>query len=414
MIEFFKPYFLFCGSSTYSLIQNMESMGWVSFWKGIYIDPHSTFTVFFGIYVILLPLVAIINILASFALNRILGLLSLFIWMSPGVLSLIGIDLISKVDTPDSYILNSGSMYVGETKSTLFNVFVCFLLGWSLTTLLVHFLKISKSFKELYDHVWYVLGLAAAVIFVVDSNTAYYKSELSESEANISKTLSLITSQLNYSNSVCLSKEKILNEQGISGGFCEWVKKAEFNYFWLSEDKSFTRNLKSQSDFDALVPDEIISDVTKFNEFICSSKAESSNCNLLPFELGRFSEEFDWPHSRFALAIVPLNDALRVFWGQSSERNEKLESVKNVPNTKWFFYMLLGFIAGGKVANSSRSLAGNPEPVFRYWLAYIWQKLSILFVFVLQSFWSFFRGFSGIIRKIPFNKWLQRIQKTNR
>jgi hypothetical protein len=415
MMGFIEPYIFFCGSSTYSLIQNMESMGWSSFWDGIFIDPHSTFIIYFYAYLILLPVVALLSILASFSLNRMLGGLVVVLWILPGALSLYGVDVIS-VDTPDSYKLNSGSMYVGETRSTLYNVFICFLLGWSITTLLVHVFKISKNFKESYDHVWYVFGLAAAVIFVVDSNIAFYKTELTESESNISKTLSLITNQLNYTNSICLKNRKDLIENGISKEFCEWVDKAKFNYFWLSEDKAFTRHLKSLSDFDALVPAERLADISNFNDLICHSEIETSNCNLLPFELGRFTKGFEWPKSRFALAIVPLNDALKIFWEQSSKRYKKLDVVKDVPNTKWFFYMILGFIAGGKVANSSRTLAGAPKPIFRYWCAAVYRILLStfdLFLLCMRASVRFSIYIVRLLREIPFNRWLQWIRNTN-
>lgn len=356
----------------------MESMGWVSFWQGFFIDPHSIFNVFLIVYVVFLPFVALLSILASFSLGRKLGAIAVVLWLLPGFLSINGINIIS-ADVPDSFIVNDGSMYVGETRSTLYNVFVVFLLGWSITTLFVHFFKIKKGFKESYDHLWYTLGLAVAVIFVVDSNTSYYRVELAESEKNISKILSLTLNQLNYTHSICLKQKDKLISYGISKDFCDWAIKAKFDYFWLSEDKSFTRHFKSKSDLDNLVPRNRLSDISKFNNYICKSDTESSHCNLLSFEFGRFSENSNWPKSRYALAIAPLNKALSIYWEESSKKNKKLKEVENAPNSKWFFYMILGFIAGGKVANSSRNLAGDPKPIFRYWIKYLYTNLYKIF-----------------------------------
>lgn len=405
-MDFLDPYIIFCGSAAYSLMQNMESLGWVSFWKGIYIDPQSTFKIFLGAYILSLPIIVLLNIFASFSLNRNIGVLSILLWLAPGLLSLLGINIIY-ADVPDSYILNGGSMYVGETKSTLYNVFLIFLLGWSLTTLIVHVFKIRTKFKESYDHLWYVLGLAAAVIFVVDSNTSYYKTEFSESEKNISKVLSLTVSQLDYAHSVCLKKHNELHKKGISREFCGWVDNTKNSYFWLSEDSGFTRNLKSKNEILEMIPIERISDISKFNELICESKTESSNCNPLSFNFGRFTEDFDWPNSRFALAIVPLNKSLSVFWEQSSKNHEKLNVAQKTPNTKWFFYMLLGFIAGGKVANSSRSLAGEPEPIFRFWITSSYKCLINFFPFVKKKFIRLLGLIKSVLKlfaKIPFNK----------
>lgn len=399
MMEFWAPYFIFCGSATYSLIQNMESMGWVSFWEGIFIDPSSTFDLFLLLYLVFLPLVSFLSIIAAFSLHRVLGVLFLCSWILPGVLSVIGLDL-NIIDVPDSYRVNDGSMYVGETKSTLYNVFTIFLLGWSIFTLFVHVFKIKKKFKDAYDHIWYTLGLAAAVIFVVDSNTSFYKSELAESESNITHALSIASGQLHYAKSICLKKKADLTEIGISESFCPWVDMTESDYFRLAEDKYFTRYFKKISDFEKMITNDRLADITKFNGYICNSESESSNCDRLSFEIDRFSEKSNWPNSYYALAIVPINKALSIYWTQSSERYQKLAPVENVPNTKWFFYMFLGFIAGGKVANSSRALAGEPKPIFRRNAIALYIKLKIYFIFLLKLIEKVFKKTLLIFRSI--------------
>ena len=377
-MDFITPYLLFCGSSVYSLIQNMESMGWVSFWKVTLIDPHSTFALFFSVYVLALPIIALLNILASFTLNKKLGILSIILWLLPGLLSVFGI-VITSAEIPDAYHINSGSMYVGETRSTLGNVFIAFLLGWSFITLLIHAFKIKSKFKECFDHIWYITGLAGAVIFVVDSNTAFYKAELQDSENNINKIFSIAAPQLRYAQSVCVNDWDSLNQQGISGEFCQWIKKVGLNYFWISEGSSSMRQFREVDELRNLVPKNRLEDIRRFNKYICSSQGKPEKCSRLSIEIGRFSENYNWPHDQYALAIEPLNEALLVYWKMSTNTYSKLDEVKNTPNSKWFFYMILGFIVGGKVANSSRSLSGNPKPVFRHGLRVTWQLLKTSF-----------------------------------
>ncbi|MFW8217387.1 hypothetical protein ACOIDV_30680, partial [Klebsiella pneumoniae] len=38
----------------------------------------------------------------------------------------------------------------------------------------------KNTFKNAYDHIWYILGLVAALYFVTDSGLPSYKKDLSE------------------------------------------------------------------------------------------------------------------------------------------------------------------------------------------------------------------------------------------
>lgn len=407
LLNFLKPYIIFCSSATYSLIQNLESIDWISFWRGIYIDPHSVFTSFLGLYIIFFSLLILLSILASFSLNRVIGGIAVISWALPSILSMSGV-FSANVYIPESYHINDGTMYVGDAISTLFNVFTVFILGWSTVTLFIHFLKIKKGFKEFYDHIWYIIGLTAAVIFVVESNTAFYKSELDMTENKISQNISLTLSQLNYAHSECLNERDNLFEAGISEKFCEWIPKAKFNYFWISEDNSFTRHLKNKDEIRELVPNSLLKDIEKFNQYICSSEKKVSNCNSISFEFGRFSNEFNWPNSRYALAIVPLNESLAMFWDQSTKNHSKIKKTEKNPNIKWFFYMVLGFIVGGKVANSSRVLAGEPKPVFRKWF----MATKSLVVYLFSSTIKVCCGFQRLIHFFVIN--IKKVTLTNK
>ncbi len=365
--DFFEPYVVYSISASSSLGQNLSSIGWFSYWQGFTISPNENQLMISILYSALLAFSFIISVLSAFSLRIKLGFLAILAWASPGIFSVFETSFVT-LKMPDTYHVNDGSMYVGETYSTLLNVFMAFIIGWSLITLLVHWFKIRRGFKEVYDHIWYSIGLIAVVFFVVDSNTSFYKSELDTSERNISDNISITNDQLNFAHTTCLTELSELIEFGISNEFCEWIPKAKFDYYWKSQDKSFTRELSDTEDISRIITKTRLNDIEKFNEYICSSEKNKSSCNMISFEQGRFDPNYEYMASRYALAVIPLNKSLSVFYSQSSKANKKLSASKRNSQYKWFFYMLFGVLVGGKVAISTRSLFGDPKPVFRHWV----------------------------------------------
>ncbi|RYY02276.1 MAG: hypothetical protein EOO53_11780 [Gammaproteobacteria bacterium] len=358
LLSFFSPYISLYSTAHFSFKQNTNSI-LTEIDQGVaFILIRSMFEVYPSIFII----TPFLSVLACFSLRKSAGVVVLFLWLLPGILSILGIITIP-INIPDVFYMSSGIKYVGEVGSTLLNVLCMLIFGWSFFTLFVHCFKIYRGFKDAYDHVWYLVGLCAIFIFVVESNASFYQEDLNDYEREIAVNLQTVISQLDFAKLECSTHNDYLKKEAILEGFCRTIDELYRRYSFLVDQKSFARQYHDLSIIGSFINTDFMADAKKFNTYECEN-LRSSSCHPVPFDTVRFAPEYRYD-TNAAIAIAPLHKTLSVLWSESVKLDSKIKSSKKSPNIRWYFYMFLSFIPGGKISNSTRSLAGPPTPKFR-------------------------------------------------
>jgi len=408
-MDFTKPYIYWIYSAAHALAHNMESIGWLSYWNGPYIEPMLAFSIVLGLYLFIAIFVIFLNIIAAFTISRLLGVITVILWLLPGLLYSFGYPFLSG-ELPNRFHSSDGILYVGETESALINVFFSFIFGWSITTLVIHIFKLYTNFKNIYDHIWYVIALTAAVFFVVDSNTRYFKEELTKSEKNIQNGITLLDKQLQRIHIMCTTNNNEIRQSGASGLFCQWIPKARFRIWWLSGQVSFSREYGDIPNYESFISEwkdfdkeQIRKDIDTLNQYYCESQSYSGYCTQIPFVLARFTKHEYKPSQKYFLAAEKLMTGIEAHWKQSIRNNKEMEKTKKNSSIKWFFYILFGAIAGGKVANASRSIVGRPHSIYRPLFRKALSIIKVIISYLLSGFYKGYRETIKIAKEILLN-----------
>lgn len=189
LLKFLHPYMMFSNLAAWVLDQNIEGLGLFHSINDlplqvgsdvIYplnISPTHGVNILSGLLTLFLIPKALLNIRAGFYLNKWAGWISMILWILPGALSQMGYVPDLRSYGPDMFRFGKG--FKGSTSSAAASLFISLVTGWSVIMLFSALWK-KNTFKNAYDHIWYVLGLIAALYFVTDSGLPSYKEDLSE------------------------------------------------------------------------------------------------------------------------------------------------------------------------------------------------------------------------------------------
>ncbi|MGK3125891.1 hypothetical protein ACCY16_17360 [Candidatus Pantoea formicae] len=313
-----------------------------------------------GLMTVLLIPIALLNIRAGFYLNRYMGWISLFFWISPGALSLMGYVPDFNSFGPD--VFRFGSDFTGSVSSAAANLFISMVAGWSVIMLFSAFWK-KNTFKNAYDHIWYVLGLIAALYYVTDSGLPSYKEDLSD--AGERTTLIMQHYRNGEQNLEVLCKEPDVVNQ--TADLCSLAPEMR----WSLQDSFATKDiLRARIDLPDWVTRvaydrDIGKQIEAFNALACSPHSFRGHCNVVPIEMALKGEDYKTPMA--FLTPVYAQRLLRLH--QSMQKADaRIQDIGQGHNTRYFVFLMLAFVAGGKLANTSRSMVRHDTVRPRSWL----------------------------------------------
>ncbi|MBF0558742.1 MAG: hypothetical protein HQL08_08180 [Nitrospirae bacterium] len=382
MTHFLVPYFSLALTAAYSLLQNLEALGILRIWHGPYIELRPTVNVIAGIYFILILMILVFNIITAFALSNRLALSLVLIWAIPGILSLLGYEI--KPYGPQVYTLGQGNL--GNGTGTFTNIVLVFIFGWSLFTLLMHIFKAGFRFRNIYDHIWYVLGLSAAIFLVVDMSISSTAKKLSDAEGYIEGAETILIRQTRTAESFCAGEHSYIPP----AEFCAWARAFKHQLLWSQNDKPFTRSDENRLAMEEVLSfgdggnvgsDIVLKQIRFYNATICANAKLKHYCEFVPLVLNNHPKLADPDTNvmqKYALAVESLVPTITLYWGQSVKENNNIEEGSKAPHKRWFYFLALGILAGGKVAIASRNVfGGREEPVYRngicWGIGFVWK-----------------------------------------
>jgi len=372
LLKFLHPYLMFSNLAAWGLAQNLEGLGLfhsindlplqvgndvIYPWN---LSPTHGVNGLSGLMTILLLPIALLNIRAGFYLNRSMGWISLFFWISPGTFSLMGYVPDFNSFGPD--VFRFGSDFTGSVSSAAANLLISMVAGWSII-MLVSALWKKNTFKNAYDHIWYVLGLIAALYYVTDSGLPSYKEDLSE--AGERTTLIMQHYRNGEQNLGYLCKEPdVINQVP---DLCNLASEMR----WSLQDSFALKDiLRARID----LPDWVTrvaydrgigKQIETFNALACSAHAFRGNCEVVPIEMALNGVDYKTPGA--FLAPVYAQRLLRLHESMQ-KADSRIKDIEQGHNTRYFVFLMLAFVAGGKLANTSRSMVGHDTVRPRSWL----------------------------------------------
>lgn len=360
LIKFFLPYMMFCQLAAWGLAQNLEGMGLFKYLNaeqmhfGEEVHYLLTFSAARGVgglsalLTLILILVFLLNIRASFYLNRWLGRISLGLWAIPGVMSLL--DCVPDLRRFGPDVFRFGETFPGSTYSAAASLIICVVAGWSAFLLLSAFWK-KNTFKNAYDHVWYVLGLSAALYFVVDNGLPAYKQDLSEANERMTRTLQLFKTADAELETLCTFSNVTMRAPDL----CRLVPEMKWSIQNRLDMQDFMRVQIELPDWITTLASkpELTRQIKALNNWACHDATFSKKCQTVPIETAVNAKDIltpvIFPSADYAALMQQLDKKMQ----KASARILEIEQGRNA---RYFLFLALAFFVGGKLANASRAL----------------------------------------------------------
>lgn len=372
LLKFLHPYLMFSNLAAWGLAQNLEGLGIfhsindlplqvgsdvIYPWN---ISPTHGVNGLSSLMTLLLLPIAFLNIRAGFYLNRCMGWISLVLWISPGALSLMG--YVPELNSFGPEVFRFGSGFTGSVPSAAALLFISMVTGWSVIMLFSALWK-KNTFKNAYDHIWYVLGLIAALYFVTDSGLPSYKEDLSE--AGERTTLIMQHYRNGEQNLDVLCREPGVKDQ--VPDLCSLAPEIR----WSQQDSFASKDiLRARIDLPDWVTRvaydrDIGKQIEAFNALACSPHSLRGDCDVVPIEMDLSGEDYKTPRAfltpAYAQRLLRLHQSMQ-------KADARIQDIEQGHNTRYFVFLTLAFVAGGKLANTSRSMARHDTVRPRSWL----------------------------------------------
>ncbi|PXW37867.1 hypothetical protein DFO54_1284 [Erwinia sp. AG740] len=313
-----------------------------------------------GLLALILITISFLNIRAGFYLNKRVGWISLSLWILPGVLSLLGYIPNLQGFGPDKFRFDAN--FTGSTPSAAANLIICLVAGWSFIMLFSAFWK-KNTFKNAYDHVWYVLGLVTALYFVVDSGLPSYKEELSEAGEHTTLILQLYREGAQNLEALCKSPELEIQAPDL----CNMVPAMRWGFQDHLDSKDILRARIDLPDWVASLASNIslTAQISALNHWVCSPDRVGDNCQTIPIEVLLDGVDYKKP-----LIFLPQSYAkeLQRLHKSMQKADERIQEIERGHNARYFVFLMLAFVAGGKLANASRSMVKHDTVCPPSWL----------------------------------------------
>lgn len=380
LFEFFTPYLKICHIAAWGIAQNLEGIGLFGYLNNYYVSgvpypvwnlsPTQGVTLVSLVYTALLLFLFLVNIRAAFYLGKGYGYAALSAWLIPGVLTIAGVSFDVATLGPDKFEYGQG--FPGNLGSAVINLLLFMILGWSVITLIGAWFHREK-FKHAYDHIWYPLALMAAVYFVVDAGFDSYQRDFKHSDEKITQYLNLYSTSAASAVAACEKSPSLFQQ---AEHLCTTLGGLQSE---IKVDLEFSGELRARSQLSRWVTllaggkDEALSrEINIANMWACDQGHLRENCTRIPMDAALKTADLDttylFPPNDYAVAIEKHQLAL-------VKADSKIREVQQSRNYRYFAFLGVAFLAGGKVSNSTRSLSRNGEEKPISWLLLLFRKL---------------------------------------
>ena len=215
LTQFVIPYVALLSRAAWSIQQNLEGAGLLSsdmdapslaaVMPGAALvtgwDPGASVRVILGLLFLLCLLFAPLVMLAGYAVGRKIGVIATaIVLLLPGVAGVTGILHIAPA--PEAFEID-GVGVTGDIGGMLCLVALLVAVGWTVTVLAADNLFIRNKGWEVYDHIWLVLGLIAAIFFIADSQMAQHDADFRETGQDVQRASGYLMKQVETYISWC-------------------------------------------------------------------------------------------------------------------------------------------------------------------------------------------------------------------
>ena len=209
----------------------------------------------------------------------------------------------------------------------------------------------ENAFKNAYDHIWYVLGLIAALYFVVDNGLPSYKEDLSQSGVRTTSIMQLYRS--GEHNLTALCKDPVIVNR--APDLCSLAPAMRWSYQDSLLSKDILRARIDLPDWVSSVASDssLKKQIDVFNSITCSSSQFRASCQTVPIEMSLDEEDFRRP---VAFLPPPYAQALQQLHKSMEKADQRIQEIERGHNARYFVFLLLAFVAEGKLTNASRSM----------------------------------------------------------
>lgn len=358
LLQFFLPYLMLCQLASWGLAQNLEGLrlftylntapmqiGDATFYP-LNLNPAVGVANLSVILTGVLVIVFLLNVRACFYLNKWVGGTGLTLWLLPGLLSVLGYMPNIPSMAPDVFRFGEG--FPGSTESAAANLLICLVGGWSLVMLLSSLWK-KNTFKNVYDHIWYTLGLIAALYFVVDAGLSSYKTDLADADGRMVRTLQLFRTAEKRLEVLCARPETTT----LAPALCMLAPELKWGVPWYLELNGVLRAKIEPSDWVAkLASDPVLArEISAFNNWACAQ--QPAQCQTIHTDTAVSIQDLDtplaFPPPSYAKAIQQLHASM-----EKSDR--RIHDIERGHNLRYFGFLIVAVLAGGKLANASRAM----------------------------------------------------------
>ncbi|KUM52206.1 hypothetical protein [Rheinheimera sp. EpRS3] len=386
---FLKPYFEILFAAAWSLQQILEGLGLrsssftevnehqhivASYWS-----PGQATIELLGMMLAPFAILCSLFVFAGYILGGLKGtLLTILILLLPGLLSLLSVWPELAV-VPTDYVVGGGGKL---STITGFIVIVALALtcGWSLNIISSDYFRLGEKYRNIFDHFWYLLAISSGIFFVVESSDKQYESEIAYQESIVNSSSIFLIDQLDryYLDADC-KKEGLVNET------CSWsqrVKEKLYDYTLRDLGSYYTRSgPDSIEDFfggNNGLTSIIRREIAQYNAKKCpiedlgggskSFRNVDSSCIRTPSELCReYPPELDGAIEK-NLMITPLALATECVLPNLIQGKKRLQTLEEKaakqggnPYVKWMIFVLLSFLVGVKISNTTVKLVNSTE-----------------------------------------------------
>lgn len=387
MSSFFSPYIAFLYGAAYSIQQILEGIGLASsnflerndkgLIVGSYWSPAEAVIPILGLLLLYSIALFCALLAAGFVIARWRGVTVAFAALAaPGLLSVAG--LWPQINyLPDSFYIGGGSL--GSPLGMVPLLMLSLLTGWCITIIAYDTLNLTDKFRGYYDHLWYATALLAGVFFVADSVGSRHLSKLAE-ENRISRAASL------YLLNQVRSYDQFCKTQGLAETLsCTWASDVQQT---LNEYAAYGEDI-----FHQLGPDEsaeiyagirrsvpeqeiiqIRNEIERYNRTVCPveelgngvrqharpsgvcQSPPSAFCRAFPDGPEGLVDKYMITRS-VALASECIIPTLVASKAKQEDLIVAIESKQKERYQRWWLFIGLAAVVGGKIANSTTKVA---------------------------------------------------------
>lgn len=388
LIKFLLPYMMFCNLAAWGLAQNLEGMGLFKYLNAEQMqfgdEVHYLLTLsatrgvngLSALLTLMLILISLLNIRASFYLNKRVGWASLGLWCLPGVLSLLDHAPDLRRFGPD--VFRFGDNFPGSTYSAAASLIICVVAGWS-AILLFSTLWKKNTFKNAYDHIWYVLGLTAALYFVADNGLPSYKRDLAEADERMTRTLQLFKSGEENLQILCAMPDATK----LAPDVCRIASDMKWSIQNRLDMQDYLRvQIELPGWISALAgKPELARQISMLNKWACNDVTFSKICQTVPIETAIHAKDISapivFPSADYAARLQRLDKSMQ-------KAHARIHEIEQGRNTRYFVFLILAFFVGGKLANASRSIVSHDVVRPPSWVFMACKSISHLLLFLLN------------------------------